>query len=863
MARKGTGEILKYIVGFTMAFLLTEVCAVETLDFPEASIDLPFGYIDEPLHHIQRRDAELMEFIVIVEVNVSQAVVIELIKSSLASLTFPLQVGNSTEITDVNVTTVCQPNGTEYQCTCEDGYAWSYNNCKAYEACDDIRLGSCGCINGIPTDGEMCLLQNELPITEFLFEIEMNAAVISVISEMRRLLGNLTFPLALDDLVELLDMDITTVCSSGTTGYQCSCEDQYVWPCDKCKEYGSCSTTNDTCSCINAVPSDGQFCQPFSTMTRDTTACTQPVAAQPSAYVIDFDVRFFDSALVNFFRNLVTNINLPLALSNNVNVTDIDMTTVCGLNGTEYECKCEDHHVWSNDTCEVYQVCDGIVGGTCGCIQGLPSEGQLCQRETQPLTEYLIEIEINTLNPAIIDQLRSLLMSFHLPYTLTDNTNITEINITTVCSLNEMGYQCKCEGLFVWPIDTCHSYETCDNITDGVCTCINALPNNGQFCQLKKGPTLNYMIDVDVRFFDSSLVNYLRNLITNINFPLALSNNINVTDIDMTTVCGLNGTEYECKCEEHHVWSNDTCEVYQVCDGIVGGTCGCIQGLPSEGQLCQRDINECKDAQSVCGQNSDCINTIGSHICSCWSGFAPLYKYIPVSVNNSCVLTQPLTEYLIEIEINTLNPAIIDQLRSLLMSFHLPYTLTDNTNITEINITTVCSLNEMGYQCKCEGLFVWPIDTCHSYETCDNITDGVCSCINALPNNGQFCQLKKGPTSNYMIDVDVRFFDSSLVNYLRNLITNINLPLTLSNNINVTDIDMTTVCGLNGTEYECKCEEHHVWSNDTCDVYQVCDGIVGGTCGCIQGLPSEGQHCQRGEKSQLSTNVLNVIYSPI
>lgn len=46
-----------------------------------------------------------MEFIVIVEVNVSQAVVIELIKSSLASITFPLQVGNSTEITDVNVTT--------------------------------------------------------------------------------------------------------------------------------------------------------------------------------------------------------------------------------------------------------------------------------------------------------------------------------------------------------------------------------------------------------------------------------------------------------------------------------------------------------------------------------------------------------------------------------------------------------------------------------------------------------------------------------------------------------------------------------------------------------------------------------------
>ncbi|XP_057209458.1 adhesion G protein-coupled receptor F5-like isoform X1 [Triplophysa rosa] len=248
------------------------------------------------------------------------------------------------------------------------------------------------------------------------------------------------------------------------------------------------------------------------------------------------------------------------------------------------------------------------------------------------------------MNTAIIDQLRTLLMSFSLPYTINDRTNITEIIMTTVCSLNEMEYQCKCEGLFVWPNDMCHSYETCDNITDGACTCINALPNNGQFCQLKKGTTSIYSIDVDVRFFDSLLVNDLRNLITNISLPLTLNNNINVTDIDMTTVCGLNGTEYECKCEEHHVWSSDTCEVHQVCDDIVGGACGCIQGLPSVGQLCQRDINECEDAESVCGPNSYCSNIIGSHNCSCWSGFAALNRNSPVSLNNPCVYVDKCVE---------------------------------------------------------------------------------------------------------------------------------------------------------------------------------------------------------------------------
>ncbi len=46
--------------------------------------------------------------------------------------------------------------------------------------------------------------------------------------------------------------------------------------------------------------------------------------------------------------------------------------------------------------------------------------------------------------------------------------------------------------------------------------------------------------------------------------------------------------------------------------------------------------------------------------------------------------------------------------------------------------------------------------------------------------------------SNYMIDIDVRFFDLFLVDYLRNLVRNISLPLTLRNSINITDIDMNT-----------------------------------------------------------------------
>ncbi|XP_051500909.1 uncharacterized protein LOC127409968 [Myxocyprinus asiaticus] len=429
---------------------------------------------------------ELLEYIVVVEVNVSQAVVIEEIRSSLASFMFPFQVDNVTEISAMNITTVCQPNVTEYQCKCENDYAWSYNNCKTYDACDNISFGSCGCISGIPNNGDLCLLPSELPFTEFLFEIEMESSSISVINELKKNLENFTYPLELDERVEVFDVDITTVCNFSGTGYQCICEDQYFWPCVKCKEYGSCDIiTNGTCGCISAIPSDGQFCQPMNEI-QNITACVQPPTVTPA------------------------------------------------------------------------------------------------------LTEYLAEIQIDAMNTPIIDQLMTFLMYLNLPYTVSDSTNITEINITTVCSLNETEYQCKCEGQFVWPNDTCHLYEACGDIIDGACTCINALPTNRQFCQLKEGPNSDYIIDIDVRFFDSSLVNYLRNLFTNISLPLTLSNNINITDIDITTVCELNGTKYECKCEEKHVWPSDTCTTYQVCDNIVGGTCGCIQALPSEGQLCQR-----------------------------------------------------------------------------------------------------------------------------------------------------------------------------------------------------------------------------------------------------------------------------------
>lgn len=44
---------------------------------------------------------------------------------------------------------------------------------------------------------------------------------------------------------------------------------------------------------------------------------------------------------------------------------------------------------------------------------------------------------------------------------------------------------------------------------------------------------------------------------------------------------------YECRCQQPYVWPHHMCLFYGACDRIAADTCGCIRGLPAEGQLCQ------------------------------------------------------------------------------------------------------------------------------------------------------------------------------------------------------------------------------------------------------------------------------------
>ncbi|XP_028975562.2 uncharacterized protein LOC105025104 isoform X2 [Esox lucius] len=79
--------------------------------------------------------------------------IIELIKETLSTLTYPYSFLNVVNVTAANISTVCYPNST---CVCGEQYGWPCDKCLSYGSCDKISKNMCGCINSIPSDGQFC-----------------------------------------------------------------------------------------------------------------------------------------------------------------------------------------------------------------------------------------------------------------------------------------------------------------------------------------------------------------------------------------------------------------------------------------------------------------------------------------------------------------------------------------------------------------------------------------------------------------------------------------------------------------------------------------------------------------------------------
>ncbi|XP_049914802.1 adhesion G protein-coupled receptor F5-like isoform X22 [Epinephelus moara] len=445
---------------------------------------------------------------------------------------------------------------------------------------------------------------------------------------------------------------------------------------------------------------------------------------------------------------------------------------------------------------------------------------------------YIIDVVVNASNVETFEQIRSSLNATSLPNQLDNNTKVSDISITTVCSSTGTGSLCRCEEHFAWPYSSCVTYGACDHLSSGICKCINVIPADGQFCQPISAllAQVEYAVDVELNVADFETVDYLRSFLDNSNVPLTLAPTVNVTQVDITTVCYLNGTNSQCRCEEQYVWSHGDCNTYGACDEVIDETCGCINNIPTNGRFCKP-------------------------------------KTVPPVIS----------EYQIFIEVNTTDA---DQLRNTLKTIPFPVQISNQINISDAGITTVCSPYDTGFQCRCEDDYLWPCDKCAIYGKCDGDTNSTCGCIKTIPVDRQYCQsihhqnftvcslTTTSPSTappvvyEYILSVELNISDVTLINQLRIILKNINYPININNQIQINNVNISTVCSLSSGGYQCSCEDQYRWSCDQCFLYGSCDNITDDTCGCISAIPPDGQYCQPANQHNFTACPLTTTPSP-
>ncbi|XP_038558316.1 uncharacterized protein LOC119891055 [Micropterus salmoides] len=864
--------------GLTIFLLLTLIILVAGNFVEFSSPALLVHYEEDHFlpHTREKRDALLaqVDYTVDVELNVTDVKTLDYLRSRLINGSFSLDLGPTVNVTHIDITTVCYPNGTNFRCRCEDQYVWSYQNCNTYGACDEINDDTCGCINSIPSQGQYCQPKKVPPIVyEYQIFIEVNT---TDADQLRNTVNNIPFPVQISKQINISDVEITTVCSQDGHGFLCHCEDDYLWPCDKCATYGKCyGDKTNTCGCIKAIPTDGQYCQSINH--QNFSVCPSTTTTSPTAppivyeYLISVELNISDVTEVNQLRTILSSITYPVSINNHIQISDVSISTVCYPSGTTFQCRCEEQYRWPCHMCSTFGKCDDILDNTCGCINAIPPDGVYCQSVDQynftacPVTtpspsptsppivyEYLISVELNISDVTEVNQLRTILSSITYPVSINNHIQISDVSISTVCYPSGTIFQCRCEEQYRWPCHMCSTFGKCDDILDNTCGCINAIPPDGVYCQSvdqynftacpvttpSPSPTsppivYEYLISVELNISDVTEVNQLRTILSNIGYPVSINNHIQISDVSISTVCYPSGTTFQCRCEEQYRWPCHMCSTFGKCDDILDNTCGCINAIPPDGVYCQ----------SVDQYN---------------------FTACPVTTPSPSPTSPPIVyEYLISVELNISDVTEVNQLRTILSNIGYPVSINNHIQISDVSISTVCYPSGTTFQCRCEEQYRWPCHMCSTFGKCDDILDNTCGCINAIPPDGVYCQSvdqynftacpvttpSPSPTSppivyEYLISVELNISDVTEVNQLRTILSNIGYPVSINNHIQISDVSISTVCYPSGTTFQCRCEEQYRWPCHMCSTFGKCDDILDNTCGCINAIPPDGVYCQ-------------------
>ncbi|KAM8726509.1 adhesion G-protein coupled receptor F1-like [Acanthopagrus schlegelii] len=148
------------------------------------------------------------------------------------------------------------------------------------------------------------------------------------INHLRTILSNISYPISINNHMQISDVNILTVCYAKATTFQCRCEEQYHWPCHLCSSLDKCDDkTESNCRCISAFPPVGVYCQPLS----DIIICPSPTSPNDSASVAPTDLTTSTTitpALTDPTFLATTDFNTATATAIGANSTPVASTTM-------------------------------------------------------------------------------------------------------------------------------------------------------------------------------------------------------------------------------------------------------------------------------------------------------------------------------------------------------------------------------------------------------------------------------------------------------------------------------------------------------------------------------------------------------
>ncbi|XP_016886288.1 adhesion G protein-coupled receptor F5-like isoform X2 [Cynoglossus semilaevis] len=263
----------------------------------------------------KRADTDTVAIDLIIDLQIPAHVLltndVNYFRNLLRGLPLPYNINESVTVIDVDLTTVCEPNSSEdLRCQCEETFAWSCDKCQTYGSCFNATSinGSCDCINALPPTGDLCEpipnitcvtapettpsppSPNDTVVSDLIVDIHIPLSLLESahLDNIRLVLNSIAFPFSVNDFVKVLDVNLTTACSPDSAeGFRCQCEEQFAWSCDLCQTYGVCGNStrsNDSCGCINALPTK-DLCEPITSITpcpTSTPSGTTTTTASPT-----------------------------------------------------------------------------------------------------------------------------------------------------------------------------------------------------------------------------------------------------------------------------------------------------------------------------------------------------------------------------------------------------------------------------------------------------------------------------------------------------------------------------------------------------------------------------------------------------